>query len=843
MESGRYSTEDLLGIRDGQQALFTKKLQAKAKENETLADIMGHKHTLRHRKAHPFLSRASAEARKSSSADSDGSILSKAPIQIQPLTQPQIQTQASKAPQAPKAPQAQTQPQPQPEPEPKHVHQLDGQDAEADFDAPENLDRRSSLPDRKRKGFEQFYEAVRSPTHVRVTAGGRIVPNTLDPSHSSPISKSHKERFAADTNGIHPSFAQGFNGMPFMPGQPQPMLGPMPSAMPPGYPFMTHGAAPFGFAMPPPFAFAQPPVAGKLQVNGEEKRELQDDSMAGFPGIRSVTMPSYGGQWYCPPQPMMPMGYPGGSMIPQMAQLQQPQMGPAQVQMPQMAQAQAQMAQMPQMTQVVGFNHMGQPLYYPQPPTPARTFTTAVQSQPQQTQQPVSSIRPSIITKNQLGGLRASLKKAEAQLAYNRHQIDEKHMEEYARQLRADIEHFEIKLKGELALETSCQNASREHSKDKGEKTAPRDLSKDKVKEEKSARECSKAKGEKKDHSRKHSVLPVTAALAPVFQPRDGTPAHVKEERAFSGRFFGPIPANLEEAQKYISMAPPAPIDEQFSNFARDNKTLALPYLIGEAPFGMEPSPSLRDYTYHRSLTQDEEMAKHLFWTKAPEHLRKKFPKFDGKDFYASSPEKQDRPKPSDLPSMPNLPTGRPDQDFGFSLPTENMDPFAPLEPYRDGGEVKAARAASRERELKRATKSDNVTSPVRQRGTKLRPVAHFNSQGVASKDTSSTENIGETDSEKASFNSLVRAWSEKVTATATAAALPGAVTSTNAHGYLPQYSIGHAAASLSPAIVKAAGQVTRPPPSKTVERVEAALSLLTISDDRAENQPPLKTT
>src|SRR5690606_10641551 len=45
----------------------------------------------------------------------------------------------------------------------------------------------TGVPAQRDEGFQRFYKAVVSPTHVRVTAGGRIVPNTRGP--PSPTAK------------------------------------------------------------------------------------------------------------------------------------------------------------------------------------------------------------------------------------------------------------------------------------------------------------------------------------------------------------------------------------------------------------------------------------------------------------------------------------------------------------------------------------------------------------------------------------------------------------------------------------------------------------------------------
>ncbi|KAK1593594.1 uncharacterized protein LY79DRAFT_513898 [Colletotrichum navitas] len=839
MDSTHYSISQLLAIRGSKlQTSLERKLLDESKNNTVLTDILRQKHLGRNRRL-PFLPRNNMELRKSFSTESEGhdQIKSQAPQTTAPVRDKaarqtvrhtvgdvsQLDGQAGR--------------------------QLDGQDAEPDI--PPEAPQRPVLPDQKRKGFEQFYEAVRSPTHVRVTAGGRIVPNTLEPSHSSPTGKGNRERLVGDVNGAQLPLGQTFNGNPFLPGPP--FMGPMHPTMHSAFSMMTTGPSPMppfgGFAMPPfalpqipsQTAFSHPTSVGNPAGNLEDNKEHENSAV---PTSAPLPMPPLGGQWFVPPHSMMPMGmpFPGGPMMP------------------------------------MAFSPMGQPMLYPQPlqpvPTPgARSFSPAVQNEGC----PASSIRPSIITKNQLAGLRSSLKKAEAQLAYNRHQIDEKHMEEYARQLRSDIEHFEIKLKGELALEDNTL-PQRNDTKDKSDSNvskAPKFATDSRktllsstvdaesinetvgnapaktITEEQKASKSRKRdrvrlavdtsmasapfinsnifatispvpfdptgqqQQQESDHVRKPSTgLPVSAARAPIFQPRldphrpsENTPpvsALMNGEQDTHGtRFHGPIPTNFEESRLLSSIAPPTPAHdmEEFSNFARDNAGLGLPYLIGEIPFGMDPSPDLKDYIYHRPLNQDEEMAKHLFWTNAPEHLRQKFPKFNGKDFYPVSPEKM--PRPSIISS--HLPTGRPEQDFGFTLPTVDLDPFAPLEPYRGNLLRKPTLKEKEPKDMKRDTKSDNVTSPMKRR-SKLRPVAYFNSQGLdeSKQSSGSSENV-ETDSERAYFNSCVRTWSERVTAAATA--LPGAVTSENALGYLPQYAIGHAAASLSPAIAKAANQ------------------------------------
>ena len=56
---------------------------------------------------------------------------------------------------------------------------------------------------------------------------------------------------------------------------------------------------------------------------------------------------------------------------------------------------------------------------------------------------PISSIRPSEISRKQIETLRSNLKYHEDQLQYNKHQIDEREMEKTIRMLTQEIQRFE----------------------------------------------------------------------------------------------------------------------------------------------------------------------------------------------------------------------------------------------------------------------------------------------------------------------------------------------------------------------------------------------------------------
>ncbi|KIH91416.1 hypothetical protein SPBR_01583 [Sporothrix brasiliensis 5110] len=120
------------------------------------------------------------------------------------------------------------------------------------------------------EGFQRFYKAVISPTHVRVTAGGRIVPNTRG---TSPMSKRPKDKgdegdLAKDVNPPPDDQTQRVPDGPYLAG-PHPSNLPL-YAFPPHHPFyppfpapmprMSMMPLPLGLAMPGGFPF--PPQPG-----------------------------------------------------------------------------------------------------------------------------------------------------------------------------------------------------------------------------------------------------------------------------------------------------------------------------------------------------------------------------------------------------------------------------------------------------------------------------------------------------------------------------------------------------------------------------------------------------
>ncbi len=329
------------------------------------------------------------------------------------------------------------------------------------------------------EGFQRFYKAVVSPTHVRVTAGGRIVPNTRGP--SSPTAKRAKDKAPTDsqnTNGQQPAPAPASAQ-----GQAEGALatkGPrMPSfAMPPHYypPFAAQyphlGAtmpmmpvsmgiggfpfpqAPFHCAANAPSVSDGPSKEAKKAGESKTTRPLEpgkaDNKVKISPPeqfdhtkpftyngqllypVPAAFPPHMGAHYMPPPGFVGPPGYPvPGYPNPMIA----PHMGMSSM-MAQMGFA----SQAPSAIPVPAGNrnpsHNGQPSSLKPPSAP-----------------PISSIRPSDISSKQINYLRHSLKYHEDQLQYNRHQIDEKEMERTIKMLQEQIERFEHMNQAQIRFE------------------------------------------------------------------------------------------------------------------------------------------------------------------------------------------------------------------------------------------------------------------------------------------------------------------------------------------------------------------------------------------------------
>ncbi|KXJ97177.1 hypothetical protein Micbo1qcDRAFT_199898 [Microdochium bolleyi] len=328
------------------------------------------------------------------------------------------------------------------------------------------LFRGKRLAAQQSEGFKRFYKAVVSPSHVRVTAGGRIVPNTR-PS-SSPTTKWDREstptQVAEPARPTHPDQGYAINGPlgpmalpPSMYGQfmhfPQ-MVTHMPTPvplfhLPNGYP-MAYGNPPMPY-LPDPVASHPAQFHGSRPHENAKEENSQDGRSTDETSTKKSRPPPI---LVMPPDvrdPCRPLMLHGQLVYPRL---------PAPGFMHSPYYSAPAMGSFP--FPPPALPPMGQPASAPPVPTPAGPYmvpseTSSINSadrtnQPvmpakQVSTPPLSSIKPSSVTKRQLDSLRSSLKYYEDQLAYNKHQIDEKGTQEQARKIRQSIAQFEHNLR------------------------------------------------------------------------------------------------------------------------------------------------------------------------------------------------------------------------------------------------------------------------------------------------------------------------------------------------------------------------------------------------------------
>jgi hypothetical protein len=305
---------------------------------------------------------------------------------------------------------------------------------------------------------------------------------------------------------------------------------------------------------------------------------------------------------------------------------------------------------------------------------------------------PISSIRPSEITRKQIGIFRKSLKYHEDQLQYNRHQIDEKDTEHKIQKYREDIARFECMMQAQIEdekqrgyppltdKERSPEGSSGSEQKlssesDKAAANGYPTEQKASVSVPSAAENNQKALNTKGAHpasgssssqltddTPKSSGLPTGAALAPPFQPRkEGTSAQTVVDHT------GPM-WNVPTYQKQgvyspygqygsqpwdastLSVASPMYTSSDGQEFdpnvtsVTSKGYLGVPYLVGSLPRGMNPRTAKDlDYQYSRELTEDELRARHIYWGKVPRSAVRGLPKYDGRNFYPPTPTKDAR--------------------------------------------------------------------------------------------------------------------------------------------------------------------------------------------------------
>ncbi|KAF2965425.1 hypothetical protein GQX73_g8124 [Xylaria multiplex] len=780
--------------------------------------------------------------------------------------------------------------------------------------APADVDKQIS------EGFQRFFKAVVSPTHVRVTAGGRIVPNTRG--SASPTTKWDKERLQTDVQHpieptketkVEPVFAPSNNQMP--PSMVQSMYPPQPMiyqhmGMPislyhPLQSPMPQFAYPYGFAplaapasntsyLPLPEREQRADgtgVAGRQNGGDNDNRPRHAPIRISPPDQFDQNRPFYiNGQLVFPPG-----GMNSGPM---------PQMVASHYFAPGVMPAPAHPGQ-----RVATVNHTNSgmpvatapnvpsPQLYPSAPdrNPAPQSLTSA-GPGSGTMPPLSSIRPSEITRKQLEGLRNSLKYYISQLQFNRHQIDEPWVFAQAQKARDNIKQFEHTLQMQVRFEMehypnmepmprhvsdmgmSCNTPSRPPSirhtqasgsshhgsiKSIGQASGSRHSQSQQVGT--GNRGCLKANrtaiginSNKTDNSTAHidaleaaviqklsgpdatpeqkaMLEAITRPLNPHHDPKSSTVPHYSSDNS-SSKGSSAQPDSVVDKKRMQAQAQPSsaylqnqrgsgdimqPGGIRLTNGNARHITLANedgpagPYLIGSYPPGTDPWTYLgHEFVYARELTEAEKQARNIYWGKLPSKGTG-LPKFDGKDFYPASPLKVAESKGQ----IRNIPSGRPEIDLGFELRRSEIDPFRSS---RDASSIRSFESGRKFSKAipivappdvdKKATANISTTSKAKDNdGTEaLEKLSQsLGEVKLSSHDDSSAKypekkkspSISRRALERSSVKSGHDLWQTMLKrGSASGNALPGAISSTTATGYLPQYA-GNAIASLGPTI------------------------------------------
>ncbi|KAM0429011.1 hypothetical protein ACHAPT_006815 [Fusarium lateritium] len=778
------------------------------------------------------------------------------------------------------------------------AQQLDGTDSERKFrgrtDSEQGrapLTAPSDLAAQKAEGFQKFFNSVVSPTHVRVTAGGRIVPNTRGP--HSPTAKWTRERNPADgmpqphvVSGIHPE------PVPF------PIIPPGWTPFPPLFPGQVAGPVPAGMAFrpdqipfyPAPIGFSGVPYN---QISGPVPQPNMNPAFGKQNEMHTLHQPKpihlspaeqfdpnrpfyYNNQWMIaygnhaqpvnllPPmpinpasiatQPQPPAPRPTGDANPPTARRDRP------------ASRQKRWTAPPTLHSVT---------------TIGSSLPSEISSRGRPSPPPSSSILASEITKNQIKILRAKKRKHQDQLQYNIHQIDRKEMEESLNQICLSIDNFEYMLDYQLKAEAGiwplpdsqndlpADHACSDAGSDSSAAVRPgpsSTLNMGSMQEQIHARSGHSHNPSSKpgatvapvEHTvcddqppqRKSSSLPVNAALAPPFQPRAET--------------SNSSPATAAPDEPVLVTQPPQPpkgsaFKSYFHKKYVDRNIYGFPYLVGRLPEHMHPDDAKdTDRKYIRELNQHELHAIHMYRHRVPidEH---KGARFDGVNFYF--PHRSDVNQTTTAQSSPKSPQDlQPPPSTGE---TDSLnDPFNAM--------AQAGTSAIRNR-LDEATRSESLhRAEDSLRGSSTSELPH--SESYASQPsprylefrrmvnektrissealrTKPSEDSGDEDGNllfkgrrvmerSASTKHSNEIWSSMRRRGKTSAnAVAGQVSPMTAQGVLPHYS-GHATASLTPAIANTTPN-SRGSGAKLGEAHNIP-STNTAAEKRGENKPPM---
>ena len=770
----------------------------------------------------------------------------------------------------------------------------------------------TGVPAQRDEGFQRFYKAVVSPTHVRVTAGGRIVPNTRGPPSPTVKRASDSSSVIESQSMLDPAVvnkAPVVSVAPVAPvapvnfGQSVPVLPQLLTGYPSGFQPIQ---APVSFVpmalgtqLPPGFSFAPTavnpaamgPLAPGTTLKDMHNAKAADDEKQG------KVKPPVPEPFYYNGQIMYPVGTFQGSLGNQMVPIHmvgiphgvatqlpghylQPQPAPTSA----AATAPAYTPSAHSLSGIPVVNHI----------VPANASFNAG------TAPPISSIRPSDITKKQIASFKQNLKYHEDQLQYNRHQIDEKEMEQRIQIIKGHIHSFESTLKTQLEYE----EAHFKTTQGKEDKTPSQPVA---VAEERrvlsqplaqtatlgygapatkqemneainrrigptsyglntSVAEGGKAISQSSVNPAPPGVnglqtLPSDAALAPIFQPRGyastwTSSKYAKEMKAYKEaekRLLATETKSLEHlrasdqrsvSQPFFPMGPRAKgnlsVSENSarsgSNGAKQQAGFGVPYLLGTLPKGVNPRTA-RDQDYvYKRPLTDEERRARFL-------------------YWGQAPKSAVRglPKYDGKHFYPPSPvkerSAEPARENDCRTTESNGDPFRPMTPVQRG-DSNGVLASEDNCTSGRLTRTVSFETQVNS------GAEDFMTGGAPDRcreDSLDASSIGSIDRRlenpryepevdkfcrrKLTMECSAKLWQAMLKKGPTSSAL----SSTTAQGYLPHYT-AHAAASLTPSLIANQLVPARDTSGKLLDAHDLGDNggvLLSAPEKRGENCPP----
>ncbi|KAK0120077.1 hypothetical protein ONS95_011490 [Cadophora gregata] len=630
----------------------------------------------------------------------------------------------------------------QSEPRPLEVSRVQGlQPVHWHLRRRENSDRSSqphSAPSgfaaQQSENFQKFYRAVVSPTHVRVTAGGRIVPNNRSPAPtpSEVITDKNEHELESKFPGGVPwiqDVSSVYSQVPQVPGGSLPPFNLHPQSSAVGFPIMP---------TPPPGYYGAG-AAEQLskshlgaQLPGVKPQQIKISPPAQFDQTKPFT---YNGQIVYP----VPYGHqPPPNAIPlPMGMLGNPNFFP-------------QVAPQPPglMPSALPFQFANQPnpvIFAPAQQSGMLAMPNGVQgSEPFMPYMPVPGLLlPSDYMKSQLQVLQAHLHQIDTILGSDKNRVDKAVLEQQRTSLHSQIDHMEELLQVNCSRGGTATGVVRRSDNKSGgsheEHKSTRSVSE-------SLRADTATKTDAKyDNSASHQDLPskskltIAAAMAPPFQPRSRTtvtsaagqsiqpkhPKHISRSTSAiednepeetvaeitarlmaysttdwlrSGFKFGndrgydPPKDEVRHGVSHHNTQYEKSRSYQRSSTSHSQAPAmkpntsappseTIPYLIGTLPTGVSAqTANANDLVYSRPLTDDELRARYLYWGKAPRSVQSGLPKFDGKDFYPPSPVK----KPASIASVKSVETQvsleiEPEKTYPFRLPSNDIAYLKPI--------------------------------------------------------------------------------------------------------------------------------------------------------------------